>query len=80
MAAVAKDISTWSYSATAFHWIPREIGYAKAAQALKPGGALAVFSNQHPRPYTGFFDEVEPIYRQIVPEWSDPVRTALHRG
>ena len=60
------------FSATAFHWIPREIGYAKAAQALKPGGALAVFLNQHPPPYTGFFDEVEPIYRQIIPEWSDP--------
>ncbi len=60
------------YSATAFHWIPPEIGYAKSALALKPGGALAVFSNQHPPPFSGFFTEVQPIYRQLVPEWEGP--------
>ncbi len=60
------------YSATAFHWIPREIGYPKAALALKPVGALAVFSNLHPRPFTGFASEVQPIYERIVPEWDHP--------
>jgi SAM-dependent methyltransferase len=60
------------YSATAFHWIPREIGLSKAALALKPGGALAVFSNEHPRPYSGFFDEVQTVYQRLVPEWEDP--------
>jgi SAM-dependent methyltransferase len=35
-------------SATAFHWIPAEIGYPKAARVLKDSGALAIFSNEHP--------------------------------
>src|SRR5512135_2313694 len=28
-------------SATAFHWVVREVGFPKAAAALKPGGTLA---------------------------------------
>lgn len=56
-------------SATAFHWIPPEIGYPKAAQILKPGGTLAIFSNEHPTPFTGYFAEVQPIYQRIVPQW-----------
>ena len=35
------------YSASAFHWIPEEIGYMKAYRMLKPGGAFARFAN-HP--------------------------------
>ncbi len=57
-------------SATAFHWIPPEIGYPKAARILKPTGALTIFSNEHPTPYTDFFAEVQPIYQRVVPEWS----------
>lgn len=57
------------YAATAWHWIPPEIGYPKAALVLKPGGALAIFSNKHPGPYSGFFEEVQPIYEKYVPEW-----------
>ncbi len=44
----------------------------KAAQVLKDSGNLAIFSNEHPKPYTGFFDEVQEIYQQVVPEWSNP--------
>ncbi|MGI6004923.1 MAG: class I SAM-dependent methyltransferase [Christensenellales bacterium] len=33
------------YSATAFHWIPQELGLAKAYGLLKPGGTLALFWN-----------------------------------
>ena len=35
------------YSATAFHWIPKESGCAKVRSLLKPGGAAALFWN-HP--------------------------------
>ncbi|MBQ8640101.1 MAG: class I SAM-dependent methyltransferase [Lachnospiraceae bacterium] len=35
------------YSATAFHWIPREEGFAKVMRILKPGGMVALFWN-HP--------------------------------
>ena len=59
-------------SATAWHWVPPEIGYAKAARALKAGGAIAIFANHHPAPSTGFFVANEPIYRSIVPEWQQP--------
>lgn len=40
------------YSATAFHWIPREEGFAKVKRLLKPGGTLALFWN-HPIPGGG---------------------------
>jgi trans-aconitate methyltransferase len=59
-------------SATAFHWIPPEIGYPKAAQLLKPSGALAIFSNEHPTPYTDFFADVQEVYGRVVPEWKSP--------
>ncbi len=35
------------YSASAFHWIPEEIGYKKVFTMLKKGGAFARFAN-HP--------------------------------
>ena len=35
------------YSATAFHWVPREEGFAKALRLLRPGGMAALFWN-HP--------------------------------
>ncbi|HIE14077.1 TPA: class I SAM-dependent methyltransferase [Candidatus Bathyarchaeota archaeon] len=59
-------------SGTAFHWIPKEVAYPKAALALKDSGYLAVFWNFHPTPYTGFFKEVQKVYRGFVPEWRDP--------
>jgi trans-aconitate methyltransferase len=60
------------FSATAFHWIPREVGYTKAASLLKKGGALAVFTNQHPEPYTGFFSEVQAVYARYSPFFKTP--------
>ena len=35
------------YSASAFHWIPEEIGYRKVFDLLRPGGVFARFAN-HP--------------------------------
>lgn len=35
------------YSATAFHWIPKDRGYSKIKSLLKPNGAVALFWN-HP--------------------------------
>jgi len=55
-------------SAQAFHWVPAEVGYAKAARSLKPGGSLALFWNMH----TGFHGKIaadlNEIYRTIAPE------------
>lgn len=59
-------------SATAFHWVPPEIGYPKAAQVLKDAGYIALFWNYHPEPYTGFFERVQSVYQRVVPEWPSP--------
>jgi SAM-dependent methyltransferase len=60
-------------SGTAFHWIPPEIGYPKAASVLKPNGALAIFQNHHPRPFTDFFVQVQSIYKKWwYPNYEDP--------
>jgi SAM-dependent methyltransferase len=59
-------------SATAWHWVPPEIGYRKAVQALKHSGSLAIFSNMHPPPLTGFFQEVNEVYHSIAPELAHP--------
>lgn len=56
------------YAATAFHWIPPEVGYPKAALALKPGGAFALFINVLPRPCAGFYEEVQSVYSRYMPE------------
>ncbi len=58
-------------SATAFHWVRREVGYPKAAAALKPGGTLAIFNNEHPR-QGRFFEEVQAVYERYFPNWRDP--------
>ena len=34
------------FSATAFHWVPEEIGYKKVFDMLKQGGAFARFANR----------------------------------
>ena len=57
-------------SATAFHWIPPELGYPKAAKILNNNGSIAIFRNNHPKPYTDFFEEVQTIYNEVVPEWN----------
>ena len=59
-------------SATAFHWVPSEIGFPKAAECLKETGYLVLLSNMHPSPYTGFFERVHKVYQDIVPDWKDP--------
>lgn len=36
------------FSAQAFHWVPKPIGYEKSANSLKAGGYLALFWNMYP--------------------------------
>jgi SAM-dependent methyltransferase len=53
-------------SATAFHWIDPQVGYAKAARVLRPGGALALMWNEHVRGAddVGFFDATQDLYER----------------
>jgi SAM-dependent methyltransferase len=55
-------------SATAFHWIDPAVRMARAADALRPGGALAVVRTQHVRGGTEeFFVEVQRCYERFDP-------------
>ena len=54
------------YSATAFHWVPEDIGYAKVFSMLKSGGAFARFAN-HPYRDKGnlpLCEEMDRIYAE----------------
>ena len=55
-------------SATAFHWLDPDTGPARAAEALVPGGVLAVVSTSH---VAGgdlpFFDAVQRCYERYMP-------------
>ena len=53
------------FSAQAFHWVPPEIGFAKAAQALRPAGTLAVLGN------------TEAIERSLHGDGGGPVSKSL---
>ena len=59
-------------SAQAFHWVSREIGFPKAARALKPSGSLALFWNIHPGLHGQIATDLDEIYRKITPELESP--------
>lgn len=57
------------FAATAFHWIDPEVRVARSADALRPGGALAVVSTHH---VAGgdeqFFADAQGCYERWDPE------------
>ena len=55
-------------SGQAFHWVDPAIGPKKAAQALKPGGWIALFWNLSDDPEGGIYDEIQKAYEEIAPE------------
>ncbi|MFE6177145.1 class I SAM-dependent methyltransferase [Streptomyces sp. NPDC056464] len=62
-------------SATAFHWIDPAVRVAKAADALRPEGALAVVRTQHVRGGTEeFFVEVQRCYERFDPATTPGLR------
>jgi SAM-dependent methyltransferase len=55
-------------SATAFHWIDRDVGLARAAEALGPDGALAIVATSHVAGGDGqLFAEVQDCYVRFMP-------------
>ncbi|MFJ4623753.1 class I SAM-dependent methyltransferase [Streptomyces sp. NPDC088812] len=68
-------------SATAFHWIDPAVRVAKAADALRPGGALAVVRTQHVRGGTeDFFAEVQRCYERFDPDTPPGLRPPAAAG
>ena len=57
------------YSASAFHWIPEEIGYRKVFDMLRPGGVFARFAN-HPYKDKGkeaLHEAMQALYAKYMP-------------
>ncbi|MGH8775609.1 MAG: class I SAM-dependent methyltransferase [Jiangellaceae bacterium] len=55
-------------AATSFHWMDPAVRLAKSADALRPGGALAVISTHHVAGGdAAFFAEVQPCYELWMP-------------
>lgn len=63
------------YSATAFHWIPKDIGYTKVFNLLKSGGTIALFWN-HPARKEG---EFEAAIQNIYSKYRNPSKSPAHR-
>ena len=66
MCAYANHQHVLWYSASAFHWVPEEIGYSKVFRILKSGGAFARFANH---PYQAkdnpmLFEEIQKAYAE----------------
>jgi SAM-dependent methyltransferase len=56
------------FAATAFHWIDPAVRMAKAADALRPSGLLAVVSTHHIKGGSeDFFAETQPVYEHFDP-------------
>ena len=62
-------------SATAFHWIDPEIRFLKAADALRPGGLLAIVDTDHGAGGTEqFFVDVQDCYERWDPKTEPGLR------
>ena len=53
-------------SAQAWHWVDQDIGPTAAADALRPGGRLALLSNGYQE--VSLRDELDAVYRQCAPQ------------
>lgn len=62
-------------SAQAWHWVEPSVRYARAADALRPGGTLALFWNVAvcPAADRAFHDAIQDVYRSFAP-------TLAHEG
>jgi len=61
--------------ATSFHWMDPAVRLVKSAEALRPGGALAVVSTHHMDGGTErFFVDVQRCYERFDPDTQDGLR------
>jgi SAM-dependent methyltransferase len=54
-------------SAQAFHWIDPAPGLARAAEALKPQGAIALVWHLDRSEHTDFYQATQPLYERFLP-------------
>jgi hypothetical protein len=60
-------------SATAFHWVDPDVGFARAAQLLRPAGWLALLTTgeRYPEPLRSALRELWMRYSRQTLEWTD---------
>jgi SAM-dependent methyltransferase len=58
--------------AASYHWLDSDSRVARCASHLNAHGSLIFLRHTHPLPYTGFFQRVQRVYEQFVPEWPTP--------
>jgi SAM-dependent methyltransferase len=54
-------------AASSFHWIPPEVGYPKAAQALRPDGKLILLWNKELQPRPEVYEQLQVVYQSCAP-------------
>ncbi|WP_299487498.1 class I SAM-dependent methyltransferase [Acaryochloris sp. IP29b_bin.137] len=54
-------------AASSFHWVTPDIGYPKAAAALRPGGHLILLWNKELQPSADIYSQLSPLYQQYAP-------------
>jgi SAM-dependent methyltransferase len=59
-------------AASSFHWIPPEIGYPKAAQALRPDGRLILLWNKELQPDYELYQQLSEVYQTHAPGLNRP--------
>jgi SAM-dependent methyltransferase len=72
-------------AATSFHWVDPEVGLPKAAELLRPGGALALLSNSHAAGGTQdqISEEARRLHQRLAPQlggWQFPAPEAIARN
>jgi SAM-dependent methyltransferase len=59
-------------AATSFHWLDPAVAYRRAAEVLRPHGALGLLWNLHVDADVGFFADAQPIYERLAPHLTAP--------
>lgn len=69
------------FSAQAWHWVKPDLGYVRAAEALLPSGALAVFWSRPLWAQSPLGDELDRVYSEVVPDFGirpGPMHPSAH--
>jgi hypothetical protein len=68
-------------AAQAFHWVEPEVRYTQAAAVLRPGGSLALLTNEKAALEPALADELDAAYTRWKPDPNpDQVRDAIERA
>jgi SAM-dependent methyltransferase len=79
-ASLARESFDLVVAATSLHWIPAHAGLNRCADALRPGGTVALWWNYFGDPGrpNEFHDALVPVLRPIAPELVDESDTDGH--